>query len=187
MRLPARTALALTLVGAPLSCAADYSEEPPPSLAEYPLIDTDDELIFERELRWWSRPFAQQVQLWQREDGSLLLLRERWDGLTVYAWATAELTDAGGQRLADALAAVDRSRPQPAPGNFECSYRETLPAIVYVDDQAFEYLSTCPPEGLSELATFYEQLVELLLACPFDASWYPDELPLTPIDCEVAG
>ena len=178
---------ALTLVSATLACAADYSEDPPPSLAESPSVDDRDQLVFERQLRWWSLPTAQRARLYQRDDGSLLLLRERWSGIDVYGWASADLTEAGEQRLADALAAVDPSLTEPAPGEYGCTYRETLPAIVYVDGEAFEYLSLCPPEGLVELATLHEELVELLLDCPLDPSWYEGELPLTQTDCEVAG
>jgi hypothetical protein len=185
--LASRFALALTLVSATLACAADYSNEIPPSLDESPELDDErDELVFERQLRWWSAPASQRARLYQREDGSLLLLRERWDGTAVYGWASAELTEVGEQRLADAIAAVDPSLTQPAPGEYGCTYRETLPAIVYVDDEAFEYLSLCPPEGLVELATLYEELVELLLDCPLDPSWYEGELPLAQTDCEVA-
>lgn len=186
--LTARLLAALTLACAALACAADYSEEPPPSLADAPSVDAErDQLVFERQLRWWSPPTAQRARLYQRDDGSLLLLRERWDGTAVYAWAEAELTQAGEQRLADALAAVDPDRSEPAPGQYECTYYETLPAIVYVDGEPFEYLSLCPPEGLVDLATMYEELVELLLDCPLDPSWYPSELPLTQTDCDAAG
>lgn len=176
---------ALTLC-AGSACAADYSNETPPSLAESPSVDETDQLVFERQLRWWSAPTSQRALLYQREDGSLLLLRERWNGREVYGWAEGELTDAGEQRLAAALAAVDTSLTQPAPGEYGCTYRETLPAIVYVEDEAVEYLSLCPPEGLVELATLYEELVELLLDCPLDPSWYADELPIMQTDCEVA-
>lgn len=184
-RLATRFIAAITLACASSACAADYSNEEPPSLAESPIVDSD-QLVFERQLRWWSPPISQRARLYQREDGSLLLLRERWNGREVYGWAEGELNDAGAQRLTDALAAVDTSLTQPAPGAYECTYRETLPAIVYLDDEPFEYLSLCPPEGLAELATFYEELVELLLDCPLDPSWYAGELPLTQTDCEVA-
>jgi hypothetical protein len=184
-RLGAFFSWALLLASA---CVADYSEEPPPSLDDAPRVDAQrDHLVFERQLRWWSPPASQQARLFQRDDGSLLLLREHWDGTAVYGWTSAELTDAGQQRLADALAAVDPDRTEPAPGEYGCTYFETLPAIVYVDDQPFEYLSLCPPEGLAELATLYEELVELLLGCPLEPSWYEGELPLTQTDCEVAG
>ncbi|MFO7561325.1 MAG: hypothetical protein R6X02_01675 [Enhygromyxa sp.] len=186
-RLAPALAAALALFGAALACTADYSEEPPPSLDEAPSVDAQrDELLFERQLRWWTPPSSQRVRLYQRDDGSLFLLRDRWDGTAVYAWAAAELTDAGEQRLADALAAVDPERTEPAPGEYRCTYFETLPAIVYFDGEPFEYLSLCPPEGLAELASLYEELVELLLDCPLEPSWYEGELPLAQTDCELA-
>ena len=177
----------LALVCASTACAADYSEEPPPSLTDAPSVDLEqDRLVFERQLRWWSPPIAQRTRLFERDDGSLLLLRERWDGTAIYAWAEADLTDAGATRFADALAAVDPALAEPAPGEYACTYFATLPAIVYVDDEAFEYLSLCPPEGLAELATFYEEVVELLLDCPLDPSWYAGEVPIEQTACDVA-
>jgi hypothetical protein len=185
--LATRFVAALMIAWAGPACTADYSEEPPASLDDAPSVGDDDQLVFERQLRWWSPPTSQRARLYQREDGSLLLLREHWTGNDVYGWATAELTPAGEQRLADALAAVDPELREPAPGEYGCTYRETLPAIVYVDDEPFEYLSLCPPEGLADLATLYEELVELLLDCPLDPSWYMGELPLAQTDCDVAG
>lgn len=170
------------------ACAVDYSEPLPPSLADAPAVSRErDELLFQRSLRWWSDPASQRARLYQREDGSLVLLRDRWDGTAVYAWAEGALTDAGAQRLAAALAAVDTSKPGPAPGEYGCTYANTLEAVVYVEGEAFEYLSLCPPEGMIELAGVYEELVELLLDCPLDPSWYAGELPLTQTDCEFAG
>jgi hypothetical protein len=177
---------ALALLCASTACHTDYSEDVPPSLADAPSVAADDQLVFERQLRWWSPPTAQRVRLYSRDDGSWLLLRDRWNGIEVYGWADGLLTSAGEQRLADALAAVDPELTEPAPGEYGCTYRETLPAIVYVDDRAFEYLSLCPPEGLAELATLYEEMVELLLDCPLDPSWYMGEVPLEQTDCEVA-
>jgi hypothetical protein len=181
-------AVALALLGSASACLIDYSQEPPPSLDDAPSLDAErDSLVFERQLRWWSAPSSQRARLYLRDDGSYLLLRERWDGIAVYAWASAELTDAGDQRLADALANADPDRPHPAPGQFGCVYAETLPATVYLDGQAFEYLGLCPPEGLAQLAGLYEELVELLLGCPLDPSWYDGELPLSQTDCDVAS
>jgi len=176
------TALALTL-----GCTVDYSKPPPPSLDDAPTIDRErDELLFQRALRWWSEPTSQRALLYRRADGSLLLLRDRWDGTTVYAWGEGTLTAVGEQRLADALAAVDTSKPDPAPGQYACTYSDTLTAVVYVDGEAFEYLGLCPPEGMIELTAVYEELVELLLDCPLDPSWYEGEPPLEQSDCDRA-
>lgn len=180
--------LALTLCCAAAACTIDYSEDPPPSLDDPPRVDAErDTLLFERKLRWWSPPTSQRARLYQRDDGSLFLLRQRWDGTAVYGWAFGELTDAGEQQLVDALALVDPDLRDPAPGHYGCTYQETLPAIVYFDGEAFEYLSLCPPEGLVALANLYEDLVELLLDCPLDPSWYEGEPPLSQTDCEVAN
>lgn len=169
------------------ACRADYPNDEAPSLDDAPSVDPErDVLVFERQLRWWSPPIAQRVRLYQRDDGSLLLLRDRWSGVATYGWAEAELDAAGDQRLADALAAADPSLTDPAPGNYACTYAETLTAVVYLDSQPFEYLSTCPPEGLADLATFYEEVVELMLDCPLDPSWYDGEVPLVQTDCQVA-
>ncbi len=177
-----------TLLCVGSGCAADYSKEQPPSLDDAPSVDAErDQPMLERQLRWWSAPTAQRARLLQRDDGSLLLLRDRWDGTAVYAWAEAELTAAGSQRLADALAAVDPSLRDPAPGEYGCTYADTLPAIVYVDDEAFEYLGLCPPEGMVELVALYEDIVELMLDCPLEPSWYDGELPIAQTDCAIAG
>lgn len=170
------------------ACAVDYSEDPPPSLTDVPPVDSErDELVFERSLRWWAAPTSQRARLYRRSDGSWLMIRDFWDGTAAYAWAEGSLTDAGEQRLADALATVDTNKREPAPGEYGCVYADTLGATVYVDGEAFEYLTLCPPEGMAELATLYEDMVGLLLDCPLDPSWYDGEPPLEQTDCAVAG
>ncbi len=183
-----RFAWLLAAFGASASaaCYTDYDEPPPPSLADAPGVGDDDELVFEHSLRWWSPPTAQEARLFRRPDGTLLLLRERWDRTAVYAWAEAELSEAGEARLADALAAVDPTLTEPAPGDYDCVFVDSLTAVVHVDGQAFEYLSGCPPEGVAALAELYEDVLVQLLDCPFDPSWVEGEAAVVQTDCAVA-
>ena len=157
-------------------------------MTDAPTVDRErDELVFQRSLRWWSAPTRQRARLYRRDDGSWLLLRDAWNGTSTYAWAEGILTGAGEQRLSEALASVDTDKLEPAPGEYGCIYIDTLGATVYIDGEPFEYLSLCPPEGMVELTTLYADIVELLLDCPLDPSWYDGELPLEQTDCEVAG
>jgi hypothetical protein len=175
-------ATSLVLTG----CLVTYEDDLPPGLADAPVLESDDELVFERELRWWVAPAVQRARLYRRTDGSYLLLRQRRQGPEVYGWSEATLNDVGTAQLGNALAVADPTDTAPAAGNYACTYVDALPAVIYVDDQRVEYLSLCPPEGLVELARFYEDVVELLLECPLDGSWYEDELPLASDDCAVA-
>ena len=182
----------LTLVCASLTlaCVETYPNPEIPSLEDdaIPSLDGDeDTLVFERDLRWWATPTAQRVRIYARADGSYLLLRQRWDGSATYAWAEGALTSAGDQRLADAMAAFDPELDEPAAGNYECTYYDTLPAAVFVEGVEYPYASLCPPEGWAGLAGLYEDLGELLLDCPLDPSWYEGEAPLDQTDCLVAG
>lgn len=178
-------AIALCAVLGPLGCVVTYDDDAPPGLDEVPALDVggDDELVFERELRWWTGPRVQRVELILRADGSYVLLRRRWQGPQIYGWAEGTLTVAGGQRLADALAVVDPSQTEPVPGDYDCTYVEALPSVIHVDGEVIEYLGQCPPQGAVELAGLYEDLVELLLDCPLDPSWYEGELPIVQDDC----
>lgn len=175
-----------------VACVETYAEPEPPSLSadDIPTLDQSeggDALVFERDLRWWQAPTVQRIRIYDRAEGGLLLLRQRWDGSATYAWATGELTAAGEQRLAEAEAAFDPSLTEPAAGSYECTYHDTLPAAVYVDAAAYPYASLCPPEGWAALAKLYEELGELLLDCPLDPSWYEgDALPLAQTDCQIA-
>ena len=180
-------ALLLALPCSLTACMRDDADEEPPTLADAPELGEGDEIVFERQLRWWTAPTAQRLRLVAREGGGYLLLREGWQGFDVYAWAEGELTAAGVARLAAAEAAVDLEQiTEPVPGDWDCTYVETLTATVHVGDQAIDYLSLCPPAGVAELAGLYEELSELLLDCPLDPSWYDGELPLTQSDCEQA-
>jgi hypothetical protein len=178
------------------ACVAEYEDWVPPGLDEVPEIDRDglggddDILVYERELRWWTGPTAQRVRLFRRANGDYVLLRQRLQGDEVYGWAEAGLTNAGATRLAGALASVDPSLDEPAPGDYGCTYVDALPATIYLEDPAdleetlrFDYLALCPPEGVVELASFYADVVDLLLECPLDGSWYAGELPVSSIDC----
>lgn len=167
-------------------CVVDYEDAAPPGLADAPVLEDDDELVFERELRWWVAPNIQRARLYRRADGGYLLLRQRWQGPEVYGWSEATLNDLGVAQLSNALAVADPTDTAPIAGNYACTYVDALPAVIHVDDQRVEYLSLCPPEGLVELARFYEDAVELLLECPLDGAWYEDELPLAVDDCDVA-
>jgi hypothetical protein len=166
-------------------CLIEYPNEDPPSLTEAPSVAEGDVLVFERQLRWWSAPTSQRARLFARAAGGYLLLREGWQGVEVYGWAEGELTLAGAVRLSEAEAAVDLDATKPAPGDWDCTYVETLPATVYVEGEGIEYLSLCPPVGLAELAGLYEHMVEVLLDCPLDPSWIEGELVLAQTDCAV--
>lgn len=166
-------------------CPVEYEDAAPPGLADAPLLQDDDELVYERELRWWVAPMIQRARLYRRGDGGYLLLRQRWQHLEVYGWSEATLNDFGVARLGNALAVADPSDTAPIAGNYACTYVDALPAVIHIDDERVEYLSLCPPEGLVELARFYEDVVELMLECPLDGSWYEDELPLSTVDCDV--
>jgi hypothetical protein len=155
-----------------------------PGLTDAPALAENDVLVFERELRWWVAPTSQRARLYLRDDGSYLLLRQRWQGQEIYAWSEATLTDEGVAELANALAVAEPDVTDPAPGEYACTYVEALRSAIVVDEQRVEYLSLCPPEGLVELARAYADMVELMLECPFDGSWYEDALPLTVDDCE---
>lgn len=184
--------LALGLATSLAACVVDYEDWLPPGLDELPEVDRD-ELVYERELRWWTGPTAQRVRLYRRAAGDYVLLRQRLQGDEVYGWAEASLTGPGAARLADALAAVDPELDEPAPGDYDCTYVDALPATIQLEDPGdpdatlrFDYLPLCPPEGLVELAGFYEDVVELLLECPLDGSWYAGELPVSSSECQLA-
>lgn len=177
---------ALVCVGS-TGCIADYSEPEPPVLEQLPELGDDDELVFARELRWWSAPTSQRLVMYERADGSYHLRRQAWDGSATYAWAEGTLTAAGDARLEAARASFDPTLSEPAPGNYDCTYYDTLPATIYEGEQRYEFASLCPPEGMSELAALYRDLSELLLDCPLDASWFEGELPLSPSACESAS
>jgi hypothetical protein len=167
-------------------CLVEYEDDAPAGLADAPALEDGDELVYERELRWWIGPNTQRARLYRRADGGYLLLRQRQQGQEVYGWSEATLNDFGVARLSNALAVADPTDTAPIAGNYACTYVDALPAVIHVDDQRVEYLSLCPPEGLVELARFYEDVVELLLECPFDGAWYDDELPLATDDCGAA-
>jgi hypothetical protein len=164
-------------------CLVEYEDDAPAGLSDVPARADDDELVYERELRWWVAPNIQRARLYRRVDGSYLLLRQRWQGHAVYGWSEATLNDVGVARRSNALAVADPTDTAPIAGNYDCTYVDALPAVIHVEDQRVEYLSLCPPEGLVELARFYEDVVELMLECPLDGSWYADELPLAVDDC----
>jgi hypothetical protein len=166
-------------------CVVEYEDAAPDGLADAPVLQEDDELVYERELRWWVAPTIQRARLYRRADGGYLLLRQRWQWPDVYGWSEATLNDFGVARLSNALAVADPTDTAPIAGNYACTYAEALPAVIHVEDARVEYLSQCPPEGLVELARFYEDVVDLLLECPLDGSWYEDELPLATEDCAV--
>jgi hypothetical protein len=168
-------------------CMIEYEDDTPPGLADAPVLEDGDRLVYERELRWWVEPHSQRARLYRRADDSYLLLRLRRQGQEVYGWSEATLNDVGVARLGNALAVADPSDTAPIAGNYACTYVDALPAVIHVDDQRVEYLSLCPPGGLVELARFYEDVVELLLECPLDGAWYEDELPLSQDDCAVAS
>jgi hypothetical protein len=176
--------IALALCVALTGCPVVY-EPDEPGLADAPTVREDDELVFEREIRWWVSPTSQRARLYRRADDSYLLLRQRRQGQEVYGFSEATLNDFGVARLGNALAVADPTDTAPAPGNYACTYVDALPAVIHVEDARVEYLSLCPPEGLVELARFYEDVVELMLECPFDGSWYEDDLPLAIDDCVV--
>lgn len=178
--------IALASVLALSGCVVEYENAAPPGLADAPVLEVDDELVYERELRWWAAPNIQRARLVRRADGGYLLLRQRWQGTEVYGWSEATLNDAGLARLGDALAVADPTDTEPVAGNYACTHVDALPAVIHVEDQRVEYLSLCPPEGLVELASFYEDVVELMLECPLDGAWYEGELPLSQDDCESA-
>lgn len=178
-------ALVLTLAAAgSLGCMVTYDDEFP-GLADAPSPGDDDELVYERELSWPGSPSRQRVGLWLRDDGSYLLLRRRWQGTEVYGWSTATLTDDGQGRLGNALAVADPSMTAPTPGDLDCTSADALRAVLYVDGEDIEYLSLCPPQGLVELARVYADMVELMLSCPFDGSWYADPLPIDAGECDA--
>jgi hypothetical protein len=166
-------------------CVVEYGDDTPPGLTDAPAREDDDELVFERELRWWVEPTMQRARLYRRADASFLLLRQRRQGQEVYGWSEATLNDVGVARLDDALAVADPSDTAPVAGNYACTYVDALSAVIYVEDQRVEYLGLCPPAGLVELAGFYEDVVELMLECPLDGAWYEDELPLAVEDCDA--
>jgi hypothetical protein len=166
-------------------CVVEYDDAAPPGLTDAPVLEADDELVYERELRWWVSPNIQRARLYRRADGGYLLLRQRWQWPDVYGWSEATLNDVGVARRSNALAVADPEDTAPIAGNYACTDVDALPAVIYVDDERVEYLSLCPPEGLVELARFYEDVVELMLECPFDGAWYEDELPLAVDDCSV--
>lgn len=176
---------ALALCVALGGCTVVYEDDFPPGLTDAPEREPTDELVFERELRWWIAPNRQRARLYLRADGSYLLVRQRWQGSETYGWATATLNDVGAARLGNALAVADPEDTAPPPGNYDCTYVDSLPATIYIDGEAIEYPSLCAPAGLVELARFYGDVVELLLECPLDGSWYEDEIPLTQDDCDV--
>ena len=178
-------ACALPCLGA-AGCIADYSEPEPPVLEQVPELGEDDALVFVRELRWWSAPTSQRLVMYERADGSFYLRRQAWDGSATYAWAEGTLTSAGDTRLEAARASFDPTMSEPAPGNYECTYYDALPASIYEGEERYDFASLCPPQGMSELAALYRDLSELLLDCPLDESWYEGELPLTQSDCEAA-
>jgi hypothetical protein len=167
-------------------CAVEYEDAAPPGLVDAPLLEDGDELVYERELRWWVAPNVQRARLYRRADGGYLLLRQRLQGQEVYGWSEATLNDFGVAQLGNALAVAEPEDTAPIAGNYDCTYVDALPAVIYVEEERVEYLSLCPPEGLVELARFYEEVVELLLECPLDGSWYEGELPLATDDCAVA-
>jgi hypothetical protein len=166
-------------------CAVEYEDDTPPGLPDAPVLEDGDELVYERELRWWVEPHSQRARLYLRADGSYLLLRLRRQGLEVYGWSEATLNDFGVANLSNAMAVADPTDTAPIPGNYACTYVDALPAVIVIDDQRVEYLSLCPPGGLVELARVYEDMVELMLECPLDGSWYEGELPLDPGDCDA--
>jgi hypothetical protein len=166
-------------------CVVEYGDDTPSGLPDAPLLEDDDELVYERELRWWQEPNHQRARLYLRADGSYLLLRLRRQGQEIYGWSEATFNDFGVARLSNALAVADPTDTAPIAGNYECTYIDALPSVIHIGDQDVEYLSLCPPGGLVELARFYEDVVELMLECPLDGSWYEDELPLSQDDCEV--
>ena len=166
-------------------CAVVYEDDYPAGLESAPELEPDDELVFERELRWWTAPSRQRARLYLRGDGRYLLVRQRWQGAEVYGWATATLNDVGTARLSNALAVADPEDTAPAPGNYDCTYVDALPATIHIDGERIGYPGLCPPTGLAELARVYEDMVELLLECPMDGSWYEDELPLAQDDCDA--
>jgi hypothetical protein len=170
----------LALTGCPIEYEPDA-----PGLADAPTIADDDELVYERELRWWVSPTSQRARLYRRADDSYLLVRQRRQYEEIYGWSKATLNDFGVAQRSNALAVADPTDTAPAPGNYACTYVDALPAVIYVDDARVEYLSLCPPEGLVELARFYEDVVELMLECPFDGSWYEGDVPLAIDDCAV--
>lgn len=166
-------------------CAVVYEDDFPAGLEGAPELSPTDELVFERELRWWIAPSRQRARLYLREDGTYLLVRQRWQGPEVYGWATGTLTDSGAAALSDALAVADPEDVAPVPGNYECTYVDSLPAKIYLDGESIAYPSLCPPSGLVELSSVYGDIVELLLECPLDGSWYDGELPVAQGECDV--
>jgi hypothetical protein len=166
-------------------CAVVYEDDFPEGLETAPELEPTDELVFERELRWWIAPSRQRARLYLREDGSYLLVRQRWQGPEVYGWATGTLNDVGTAQLSNAFAVADPEDTAPVPGNYDCTYVDSLPATIHIDEESVTYPSLCPPAGLSELARVYGDVVELLLECPFDGSWYEDEVPLVGGECDV--
>jgi hypothetical protein len=177
--------IALASCLAVAGCAIEYENDIPPGLTDAPMLEDDDELVYERELRWWVEPQYQRARLYRRADDSYLLVRLRRQGPEVYGWSEATLNDFGVANLSNAMAVADPTDTAPLPGNYACTYVDALPAVIYIDDQRVEYLSLCPPGGLVELARVYEDMVELMLECPLDGSWFEDELPLGQGDCEV--
>src|SRR5689334_24451355 len=122
-------------------CAVAYEHDYPPGLDDAPMVEPTDTLVFERELRWWTGEERQRARLYLRADGSYLLVRQRWQGPEVYGWATATLDDVGTTRRDDALAAADPTKTAPVPGNFDCTYVDSLSAKIHLDGETIEYPS----------------------------------------------
>ena len=178
-------ALVLAVGGALGGCTVVYDDDFPTGLESAPELEPTDELVFERELRWWIAPSRQRARLYLRADGSYLLVRQRWAGPEVYGWASATLNDVGAAQLSNALAVADPEDTAPLPGNYDCTYVDSLSATIHIDDESVKYPGLCPPAGLVELARVYGDMVELLLECPFDGSWYDGDMPLVQDDCDV--